>query len=197
MTDKSSFPPMRDLPPGRHELRKQHLLVEIARTSDSRRLWWRGVRPVRPLVTVPVAAAICVTVIALVVPGLLGRQESKGNVNVAQPSPLTLRYVRRHGVLTAIPLTVAAFSRGATAQIRVVRGISHPTVVFERSGRVRKAIPSTWLGRSILRFAWPLVLRPAAWNGGCEHARYRIKVLIKEPHAGTALTSTSFFSCRR
>jgi ABC-type Fe3+ transport system permease subunit len=197
MTDKTSFPPLRDLPPGRHDLRKQYLLAEIARESNPRRLSWRGsLGPIHPLVAVPAAAAICVMVIALVVPGFLGHSGSKGNLNVAQPSPLTLRYVRSDGVLSAIPMTVTALSRGATAQIRVVRGTKHSTVVFERSGRIRKAVPSTWLGRSIMRFTWPLVLRPAAWKGGCGHARYRIKVLIKEPHAGKALTSTSFFSCR-
>jgi hypothetical protein len=38
MTDRVSFPPLRDLPPGRLEARRQHLLSEIAREPERSRL---------------------------------------------------------------------------------------------------------------------------------------------------------------
>lgn len=42
MTETISFPPLRDLPPGRLEARKRHLLREIAVEPEQRRSW-RGV----------------------------------------------------------------------------------------------------------------------------------------------------------
>lgn len=42
MTETISFPPLRELPPGRLEARKRHLLREIAAEPDQRRSW-RGV----------------------------------------------------------------------------------------------------------------------------------------------------------
>lgn len=196
MTDEISFPPLFEVPPRQLEAQKAHLLSAIASEPERRRSALPTLARLRLPFAVPAAAAICA--VALVVVVLTGGQTRRGNgtvVNPAQSPPLALRYVRRNGVLTAIPLTVTAF-KDAKVRLKVVRGTTQPRAVFERGGRVHKLIPSKRRGRSVARFAWSIVLRPNDWNGGCKHARYRVEVLIWEPHAGTESNSTSFFSCR-
>jgi len=60
MTDKISFPPMLDLPPGALEAHKRHLLSEIARESETRRVGLWALR--RPKVAA--VALACSAVIA-------------------------------------------------------------------------------------------------------------------------------------
>lgn len=74
MTDDLAAPPLRDLPPGRLEVRKQQLLSEIARTPERRRLslpTWR-----------PIAVVAVVTAVAVVLVSVFGRGGSP-----AGPSP--------------------------------------------------------------------------------------------------------------
>jgi hypothetical protein len=73
MNDKVPFPPLRDLPAGRHGARKQHLLSEIADTARERRLVWPIGRPLRLRIALPavavIGAAVAATVIALLPAG--------------------------------------------------------------------------------------------------------------------------------
>jgi len=61
MTDQISFPPLRELPPGHREARRQHLLSEIAREPRSSRLFpasrsWKSALVVAVLVVALVSA---------------------------------------------------------------------------------------------------------------------------------------------
>jgi hypothetical protein len=58
MTDHIESPPLRDLPPGRLEARKQHLLDEIALPPERRRPW-------RPVVVLAFAAAVAVALLSV------------------------------------------------------------------------------------------------------------------------------------
>jgi len=73
MTDKISFPPLRDLSARRHEARRQHLLREITHTPGRRRLAWPGGSPLRLRLALPavavIGAAVATTVIALLPAG--------------------------------------------------------------------------------------------------------------------------------
>jgi hypothetical protein len=60
MTDDLATPPVRDLPPGRLDARKQHLLSEIARAPERQRLSWQ--RPTAVVALAAVAAVILLSV---------------------------------------------------------------------------------------------------------------------------------------
>src|SRR2546423_137656 len=73
MTERISFPPLHDLSPGEHETRKKHLLNEIRREPERRRLSLPSTSRLRLRVVVPAAAAVCVAAVAAVVfSGALG-----------------------------------------------------------------------------------------------------------------------------
>jgi hypothetical protein len=77
MTDTISFPPRRDLPPGRLEARKQHLLAEIARETERSRLSLPSVRLFkrprsrRPAVAAGVAVAALAGIGAAIAAGVI------------------------------------------------------------------------------------------------------------------------------
>jgi hypothetical protein len=102
MTDDIATPPLRDLPPGHLEARKQHLLSEIARASERPRRSFPTVplferrRPWRPAAVV--AFAVAVTVVLL---GVFGGGGSPGGPSSAAAGV----FHRLAGRIAAQPLT--------------------------------------------------------------------------------------------
>jgi hypothetical protein len=102
MSDKIAFPPLRDLPPGHLEARKQHLLSELAWHPQGRRLslptiprLQRG-RSWRPAMVLAVAAVVAVAVF-----GVFGLSGSP-----AGPSPAAAAVLNRLArLIAAQPLT--------------------------------------------------------------------------------------------
>lgn len=94
MTEQTYFPPLRALPPGHHELRRQHLLGEITRESDSERPSWASVPSFRlrfvGLALAVIAAAVC----AVVFTGALGGSGTPGATTSMSPGlvPMTISH---------------------------------------------------------------------------------------------------------
>ena len=114
MTDQISFPPLRELPPGHHEARKQHLLGEIARQPKSPRLFspsrsWKSVLVVAVLVLMLVGAVgvgIAASLGAFSAYngiGVVQRQQVTGGGHTLDPATAT--YAKEH--LVGIQLDTA------------------------------------------------------------------------------------------
>ena len=69
MSSDNRIPPQRDLPPGRLEARREHLLAEIARDPEPRRPWRAAV----PALAVALAVAILLLVAPWQTPSLTDR----------------------------------------------------------------------------------------------------------------------------
>jgi hypothetical protein len=82
MTDEMSFPPLHDLPPGEVALRRQHLLAEIARESNSS-LTRVNLPPLRLRFALPAVAVICAAVAA----GLLAGGSNTPLTHTSSTSP--------------------------------------------------------------------------------------------------------------
>lgn len=73
-----SFPPLHDLSPDEHETRKQHLLSEIKRDPERRRMSLPTIPPLRLRFVVPAATAIGIAAVcAVVFSGALGGSGSR------------------------------------------------------------------------------------------------------------------------
>jgi hypothetical protein len=101
MTEKISFPPLRDLPSGRHEARKQHLLTEVAGEPTSRRAF---LPPSRSWKSALVVAVLLLTLAGAVSVGIADSLGAFNGISVVQHpqttsdaiDPATAKYIKTH-----------------------------------------------------------------------------------------------------
>lgn len=200
MADRHSIPPLRQLPAVQLDARRDHLLTEI--NHESRRSPLKGTpRRLVVLGACAIAAAAIASALALSLggsstPDLSGR----GSSLRGEPFPyrIRLRYVRRSGVLVAIPLTVKAPYINASVRVKVVRGPRPLETVFEHSAPMHDIAHPSRFG---MRSTWSSVLRPVQWRGGCQHAPYKIEVFFRRGGPSrrsfaARFENGSFFRCR-
>lgn len=214
MTDTISFPPLRDLPPGRLEARKRHVLSEIGRAPER-------IAPLRARIAVPAAAALGVAAVcAVVFSGALGssgtHRASNERLNVwpAQGTPqqfsaIELDVTRSAGSISSLGVTVQAATLGGTAELEVVRGHMEGSVP-STTGQVvyRGQIPMTNIASpqagspgTVPLSAGSTALLPSAWEGGCQKAPYWIMVKVSPAHpteeAHGESAQSGWFRCSR
>jgi hypothetical protein len=111
MTDQISFPPLRELPPGHREVRKQHLLSEIAHVRKPSRLFASS----RSWKSVLVVAALVVTLLGAVGIGIaasFGAFNAYHGIGAVQQQQL-------HGTSDAIDPATAAWAKEHLAGIQL------------------------------------------------------------------------------
>ena len=181
MTDSMSFPPLRDLPPGHQQARKQHLLAEIAQETVRGRFSPPSVPPLRLRFMLPAAVAICAAAVALVSTGTIGRGTTSTTTNPATHGdhfqiPMTESYNRSDGTLKSIDLTVNPSMANAKIQLEVLHTDAaapltgtNPSsnVVFTEVVSATNTTPDTETG-SVGPSSWSGTLNPSDWDGGCQ-----------------------------
>lgn len=138
----------------------------------------------------PVAAAICAAVAAVVFTGALGgaKQPKVGPARPAGYSPINYEVTRSSGAIASMTVTVQAALTDATAQIEVLRGplgstpTSWPTtgqVVFQEQVPLTNiASPADGPPGTVALSQWSGTLSPSGWDGGCQNAPYWITVQV-------------------
>lgn len=223
MTDEISFPPLRDLPPGRHQARRQHLLSEIRREPAPRRPLAAMIPRFRLRFALPAAAALGVAAVcAVVFSGALGRSgthpPSNSGVwsaydlqNAAPPfSAMNLNFNRAGQGITSIDVTVNAATVGGTALVQVVRGaaadisqtsLAGGKVVFRQQVAMSTiASPRSGPPGTEALSTWSGTLSSSDWGGGCQNDRYVITVEVSPAHptreAQGEWVESGWFTCR-
>ena len=222
MTEQISFPPLHDLSPGELERRKQHLLSEIRREPEWRRLSLPTIPRLRLRFALPVAAAVCAaTVGAVVLSGALGGSgthrpgqtawSAQGTPDAAFPW-LTTNVNRSGQGVASVNATVQAPWPGATAQIYVIRNPNYEQVQGDGSGLTvgpdgGQIVFQEQTSLTDLtarpnppaddRWSSTVTLNPSQWDGGCQNAPYGIYVLIGHPSdpKNSAQSGSSWFTC--
>jgi hypothetical protein len=202
MTDKMTFPPLRDLPPSRHKARKQHLLSEIVRQPERRRLELPRIARLRLRYAVPAVAVICAAVGAVVFTGALGGSTTNATGNssgrVGSPRggqplgfmPINLDFTRSGQAITSIAVTVNSSVPDGTLQLQVLRGSPYgpdsgrQVVYQEQVPMTNVATPSNGPSGTVALSTWSGTLSPSDWDGGCQNASYAVAFAVVP--AGTA-----------
>jgi hypothetical protein len=143
--------------------------------------------PFRLRFALPVAAAICAAVAAVVFTGVLGGAEQPGLLpGPSGINPLDLNITRSDGAITSISVTAYAATLGGTAQIEVVRGqmegqvpsTTGQVVYQERVPMTNVASPASGPPGTVALSQWSGTLSPAEWDGGCQNAPYWLLIAV-------------------
>jgi hypothetical protein len=184
---------LHDPQPGELERRRQHVLSEITREPESRRLSWLSLPPLRLRYAMPAVAVICAgAVSAVVFTGALGGKQPV--VVPAHPmayDPLNLVFTRdASGALTAISVTANAALLDATASIQVIHGhvdtpadVTPSQVVFQEQVPLTNiASPASGPPGTVALSTWSGSLSPNDWTGGCQSGSYQVSVSVSPVH---------------
>lgn len=217
MTDQISFPPLLDLSPTELQAHRQHLVSEISRQSERRRLSLTGLSPLRLRFALSALAAVCVAAVcAVVFSGALGGSVTHSTTSRStwssqhtnfRPSraksrpmgfmPTTLNFTRNGETVTSIAVTVNSSVPNATLQLQVLRtedlkcpacsDAEHQVVFQEQVPMTNIASPSNGPSGVVALSTWSGNLSPSDWQGGCQNARYSVATEIVP--AGSSFSS--------
>lgn len=215
MSPDISIPPLRDLPPGRLEARKQHVLSEIERRRPARVGLSQLISTRRRIAGVAIGAGVALAgastlVVALTTATSHDRQVRLSRTATSQlaivPSrpqgyaPITVDLTRGGDGTASIKVTVNAPFRDASLQLQVLRGEKERQVVFQEDVPMDNiASPTNGPPGVFALSTWSDTLSSSSWEGGCGNDQYAVsaKVSSSSPSSMTnGMTALSeWFSC--
>jgi hypothetical protein len=197
MHDENSFPPLRDLPPGRLGAVKRDLLAEITGDAQPRRRaglsFTRGRIALVGLATALALGSALALVLTLQAPRPSASSQS-GPRTPPLYEPFTVKTTSGAQGVTSINLTVESPDSGASLQIQVLRSdASLPLQAMQQNPANQQVVyqeqvpmtdipsPASGAAGTVARATWSGVLSPNDWTGGCQNSLYRIVAKIADP----------------
>lgn len=198
MYDEPSIPPLRDLPPGRVDAVKRHLLTQITRDARPQRRRVFALAP-RRLAVVSAGAALALAGAAVLIVTTQAPQKSSAppRSHSSMPpgfQPLALSFTSGTQGVTSIDVTVNSPISDASLQIEVLRSdaaqplqaeLQSPAdqqVVYQAQIPMSNVASSTNGAPGTVPMAtWSGVLSTTDWTGGCQNALYSVVAKIAAP----------------
>lgn len=199
MHDETSIPPLRNLPPGRLDAVKQHLMAEIAADARPRRRPTFSIAA-RRLTVVSVGAMLAVAgaaALVLMTQSQVPRSTTSSHSHSGVPpayQPLTVNLSPGAQGVSSVNVAVDSPVSGASLQVQVLRSnASLPEQAMQESPANQQVVyqeqvpmtdvasPASGAPGTVALATWSGVLSPADWIGGCQNALYRVVAEIAAP----------------
>lgn len=208
MTDKISFPPLLDLPPGQLQARKAQLLSEIAHEPEKPRHWLPSFASprVRNVSLAGAAAGLAAAGVGLTIAFSGSGPTRTHQVGGNAPLGITLT-PDAPAIGSSVHITVASWESDASLRLQVLRDANAPgtqpsndsaQVVFDEQVPMTNTTIDSAAGGGKPGAAWSGTLSTTDWSGGCQtSASYSIEATITDDSTGSreALDQSRWFSC--
>ena len=138
---------------------------------------------------IALAAVVVISILALSACGSSMQSSSTATSDEAARSgppsippayePIRLDLVRSNGAVDSVQIIVNGPIKNASAEVQVLRGLTEPTVVFDRVVQLTDlASPADGPPYTVALSSWSGSLAPSEWDEGCDHEQYRVAASV-------------------